>query len=244
MAQAMTLHEAMRLVLQTAPGRRMAARELCEQVNRRGLYRMRDGRPVEPQQIHARANNYRQLFSVSGGFIGLLDAESGRGTEPARAVPEPAVQAPAEADPHQWPWEGAVQQVFVRVLTASGWSIISTADTATKEHGVDVLAAKGSRRLGAEVKGCPSRTYADRLRAGERKRTAPTTQAGHWFSQALRQALMLLDTHPGHESLVVLPDESRYRDLARGTRTGSGRAGVHVVFLRKDGALESETWSP
>ena len=56
-----TLHEAMRLVLQSAPGQRMPATEIAREINRRGLYKMRDGRPVEPQQIHARAGNY-------GGF--------------------------------------------------------------------------------------------------------------------------------------------------------------------------------
>jgi hypothetical protein len=56
-----TLHEAMRKVLESAPGRRMPATELAREINRRALYKMRDGRPVEPQQIHARAGNY-------GGF--------------------------------------------------------------------------------------------------------------------------------------------------------------------------------
>lgn len=59
--QRTTLHEAMKLVLESAPGRRMPATEIAREINRRGLYKMRDGRPVEPQQIHARAGNY-------GGF--------------------------------------------------------------------------------------------------------------------------------------------------------------------------------
>jgi hypothetical protein len=59
--QRTTLHEAMKMVLESAPGRRMPATEIAREINRRGLYKMRDGRPVEPQQIHARAGNY-------GGF--------------------------------------------------------------------------------------------------------------------------------------------------------------------------------
>jgi len=43
------------------------------------------------------------------------------------------------------------------------------ADTATKQHGVDVLASKGDRLLGAEVKGWPSKGYADVRRAEERR---------------------------------------------------------------------------
>ena len=118
------------------------------------------------------------------------------------------------------------------------------ADTATKAHGVDVLARKSDRLLGAEVKGWPSRNYADTRRAEEAKRTQPTTQAGHWFSQALMKALMLLDSHPDHESLIVLPDYPRYRDLVARTRTGCAAAGVHVILVQRDGTALSDTWSP
>jgi len=69
--QRTTLHEAMRLVLQSAPGRRMPAGDLAREINRRGLYRMRDGRLVEPQQIHARAGNY-DWFDRSDRGIGLV----------------------------------------------------------------------------------------------------------------------------------------------------------------------------
>lgn len=143
-----------------------------------------------------------------------------------------------------WPWEGAVQAVFADVLRQHGWTVTSVADTATKARGVDLLARKADRRVGAEVKGWPSSTYSDPKRAGEIKPTAPTNQAGHWFSQAVTKALMLIDSHPGTESLVVLPDFPRYRDLAVRTRTGRARAEVHVVLVHEDGSVDSETWSP
>ncbi|MCW2671805.1 MAG: hypothetical protein JWP14_394 [Frankiales bacterium] len=56
----------------------------------------------------------------------------------------------------EWAWEGHVQDLFAAFVTTHGWTITSMADTATKAHGVDVLASKGSRLLGAEVKGWPS----------------------------------------------------------------------------------------
>ena len=58
------------------------------------------------------------------------------------------------------------------------------------------------------------------------------------------KGLMLLDSHAGRESLVVLPDYPRYRDLERRTRSGLSGAGVHVVFVREDGTASSETWEP
>jgi len=162
-------------------------------------------------------------------------------TERAENSP-PVSSPPVSADPHGWPWEGHVQGLFASHLVRSGWVLDEIADTATKAHGVDVLAHTDGRRLGAEVKGWPSRNYADPRRNAETKPTQPTLQAGHWFSQAIMKALMLLDSHPGRESLAVLPDFPRYRDLAHRTTTGLHRAGVHVVFVREDGSVASDTW--
>ena len=148
------------------------------------------------------------------------------------------------AEGRSWPWEGAVQAVFAEHLVENGWVITGMADTATKQQGVDLLAAKNERRLGAEVKGWPSTGYSDPRRAGEVKPTQPTNQAGHWFSQAVVKGLMLLDSHPGLESLVVVPDYPRYRDLGARTRTGRTRANVHVVFVAESGKAESATWQP
>ena len=60
-----------------------------------------------------------------------------------------------------WPWEGTVQQVFADRLATEGWVIERLADTAKRQHGIDVLASHGSRHLGAEVKGYPSDRYTD-----------------------------------------------------------------------------------
>jgi hypothetical protein len=81
-------------------------------------------------------------------------------------------------------------------------------------------------------------------RATEVQRTQPNTQAGHWFSQALLKAMMLMDSHPGHESLMVLPDYPRYRDLTERTRTGRRNAKIHVILLAADGGHTGESWAP
>ena len=67
----LSLHGAMVKVLEDAPERMMRARDLAAEIDRRGLYRMRDGRAVEPQQIHARTGNYPDLFGKEGTFINL-----------------------------------------------------------------------------------------------------------------------------------------------------------------------------
>lgn len=180
-------------------------------------------------------------FEVIGRPTGRTEAEPGTARGRSRATP---VAEPAMGDPHGWPWEGYVQSLFAAYLHTHGWLVTAMADTATKAPGVDVLARRDDRRIGAEVKGFPSVGYADPRRASETKRTQPSTQAGHWFSQALMKAVMLLDSHPDHESLIVLPDYPRYRDLAQRTRRGRAAAGVHVVFVGADGTASSDTWTP
>lgn len=59
-------------VLKAAPNRSMRAGDLAMTLQRQGLYRMRDGRAVEPQQIHARVGHYPQIFGREGTLIKLL----------------------------------------------------------------------------------------------------------------------------------------------------------------------------
>lgn len=70
------LHEAMARVLREQGDRAMTARELADEVNRTGLYRKRDGSPVDTGQIHARAHNYDRLFVRAGGGIRLRETDA------------------------------------------------------------------------------------------------------------------------------------------------------------------------
>jgi len=67
----MTLHDALALLLREHGDEPMTARELTDAVNERGLYRKRDGSPVEVNQVHARASNYEELFEKDGSLIRL-----------------------------------------------------------------------------------------------------------------------------------------------------------------------------
>lgn len=141
-----------------------------------------------------------------------------------------------------WPWEGNVQEVFAAALVRHGWKIESLADTASKARGVDVLAARGERLLGAEVKGYPSTGYEDPARAHETKRSSPSGQARNWYAKGVLAALLLRDAQPERESLLVLPDSPRYQGLRDSTRKGLEAAGVHIVLLREDGTYDCSTW--
>jgi hypothetical protein len=70
----LTLHEAMRRVLLERENAPMSARALADEVNQRDLYKKRDGSPVEINQIHARVNNYPQIFKKSEQGIFLVES--------------------------------------------------------------------------------------------------------------------------------------------------------------------------
>lgn len=143
-----------------------------------------------------------------------------------------------------WPWEGAVQEVFADVLLHRGWEIESLANTATKAHGIDVLARKQDRSLGTEVKGYPSTGYEDPARAGETKRRSPSGRARNWYAKGVLAALMLREAQPRRESLLVLPDDPRCRALFAATRTALAAAEVHVPLLRSNGCIDCKSWHP
>ena len=69
----LTLHGAMAHVLEADPHGMLRARDLAAVIDSQRLYRMRDGRPVEAQQIHARVGQYPHLFIREGTFIKLAE---------------------------------------------------------------------------------------------------------------------------------------------------------------------------
>jgi len=46
----------------------------------------------------------------------------------------------------EWHSEANIQSMLVTALATDGWSIVSVANTATKEHGIDVIASRLGRR--------------------------------------------------------------------------------------------------
>lgn len=64
-----TLHEAIRQVLRERGNEWTTARELADAINSRRLYRKRDSTDVEVNQIHARCNNYPDLFEKNDSLI-------------------------------------------------------------------------------------------------------------------------------------------------------------------------------
>lgn len=67
----LTLHEAMRRVLESAPDQTLAARQIANEVATQRLYERQDGSRADYQQILLRARKYPQLFEVKPGGVSL-----------------------------------------------------------------------------------------------------------------------------------------------------------------------------
>jgi len=72
----MTLHEALAMILKDKDNEWTTVRDLANEVNERELYTKRDGSPVEPSQIHARAGSYPTLFEKDGPRVRLRREEA------------------------------------------------------------------------------------------------------------------------------------------------------------------------
>lgn len=172
------------------------------------------------------------------------EIEQWRAEQPGQPPPEDHLTVPVAtaAEPHaesseEWHTEANVQRSLVASLVAEGWRILSVANTATKEHGIDVIAVRDGQKVGIEVKGFPSRDYADPARANEVKRTRPSTQAGHWYSQALLAAMRLRGKQPAWRSVIALPDFPRYHDLHAETVGSLEAAQIEVWWVDQTGSV-------
>ena len=189
----------------------------------------------------ARRNLASMGFDVTGN-IAHRAATSVRDSAPVQhgssMVPPGAVSAQSWSADEAWHTEAEVQAAVVSHLVSAGWRILSVADTASRQHGVDVIAAPGDGPgVGVEVKGYPSRSYADPARSAETKRTQPSTQAGHWYAQAVLAAMRLRSKRPELRSVIALPDFSRYRDLYAETRASLDAANIELWWVTDRGEV-------
>lgn len=145
----------------------------------------------------------------------------------------PVVLLPAASD-RPWHWEGNVQASLVTHLEANGWRLLSAANTATKEAGVDVKAVDPE---GAEwwitVKGYPER------KAG--KTTNPSTQARHWFSHALFDVVCYRTERSDINIGVALPGPFQtYERLSMRAAWLRENAPFTLFVVEQDGTVASD----
>ncbi|MBO0884359.1 MAG: hypothetical protein J2P17_29325 [Mycobacterium sp.] len=177
----------------------------------------------------------RHLAALGFEVHGDIESKTSQAATSDRAVAAPDVRASDSTK--DWHTESNVQAAVVGALVVDGWRVLAVANTAAKHHGIDIIASLDGQSVGVEVKGFPSRTYADPARAGEVKPTQPSTQAGHWYAAAVLAAMRLRSKEPHWRNAIALPDFPRYRDLYAETRGSLTAAGIEVWWVGADGTV-------
>ena len=126
-----------------------------------------------------------------------------------------------------WFWEGNVQSRVIDYLRAHGYEIRSSADTASHQQGIDIVAERDGRPLWVSVKGYPQGTA----------RTNPTVQAAHWFKQVIFDMVAYREQDPNAMLAVALPDYPRYHALARKITWLKPAAGSLYFWISEDGKI-------
>ncbi len=180
------------------------------------------------------ANHTNDLRRVGRGLYQRVARGGDNAREAAiRKQEEPETPRLLESGDAQgeWHWEGNVQAAMVSYLAREGWAIKSVANTAEREHGVDILADKEGRRLAVEVKGYPSLYYVRGPKQGERKKTAPPMQARVWYADLLMSMMLLLDSGDHDQVAMCLPAMGTYESLVSRTRESLERLGIAVALV-------------
>lgn len=97
-----------------------------------------------------------------------------------------------------------------------------------------------ARPSASRSRGSPAAATPTPARAGEIKRTSPSTQAGHWYSQAVLAAMRLRSKEPAWRSVIALPDFSRYRDLYAETSGSLAAAQIDVWWVDQTGEVHRQ----
>ena len=160
------------------------------------------------------------------------------GDGPATPPADTPANAPTTDPQADWYWEGNLQATVVRHLVRGGWDIVRFADTAAREHGIDIEARRNDERLAVEVKGFPSRHYVRGPKQGQPKPTSPTVQARHWFANALLSAMVLIGDDYERRTVIALPDASTYRSLSERTAYPRAASKIEVWLVTRGGEVE------
>jgi hypothetical protein len=115
------------------------------------------------------------------------------------------------------------------------------ADTASREHGVDIVARRRGVDLLVEVKGCPSETYSTGDRAGQARRYNPVTKARTYFGNALLAVLTMRDEAPEADIILALPGGQTCRGPIDKVKGSVAALRIRVLLVARDGGAQEFT---
>ena len=149
----------------------------------------------------------------------------------------PAAEAPADGH-DAWAWEGHVVDSLVTHLESRGWQVVSRADPALREHGVDLLVARGRRRQAIEVKGWPAAVHASGAKAGQPKQWR-STMARNYMGDLVLSVLLHLQNRPGDEVALAVPDRETFTTLLGCLQPALELLGIGAYVVHEEGRVDT-----
>lgn len=202
-----TLHEEVAAILAESGRTWMSTDEIADEVNRRGIYRKRDGSAMTAFQVHGRTRNYAGLFDRDGSMVRLRDAPAEPPQLP-RTRRRPRAQAAAPVS----------QELIEQATTALTGPAISAGEAegvAPKRPGLYAISAstQGLATIGLEGAGI--------VYVGKSERSLASRDLGQHFADGqtgrstLRRSLAALITdeiamHPRPRNPMKPADFDRY----------------------------------
>ena len=128
-----------------------------------------------------------------------------------------------------WHWEGNVQSILVKHLIHNGISVSRTANTATREQGIDIEAiSQTGCPIWITVKGYPE----------DKGKAHPATQARHWFSQAIFDIILYRNESEDASLAIGLPDGyPAYINLAKRINWFLKTSKTTIYWVSKSGRV-------
>jgi len=143
-----------------------------------------------------------------------------------------------------WFWEGNVQDKIVKFLTRTeNFIIIKIADTQKKEPGPDILAKRKAGKGFTEiryvaVKGYPSRYYTQGEKKGKVKRASRSTQARHWFAEAIMELILAKSRDENIQIALGLPEFKVYKNLLNKIKWFRQKVGLLCYLVNEKGEVK------
>ena len=129
-----------------------------------------------------------------------------------------------------WFWEGNVQKKVRDYLLKNSYHIKFFANTAKRQKGVDIIAEKNINELWITAKGYPEGTV----------KTPASTQASHWFKQAIFDIIIYRSQENDISLGIALPDFRRYHALSNKIHWFKGVSGYKYYWVSKNGEVSVE----
>jgi hypothetical protein len=182
------------------------------------------------QQVNARCNELEKEGLVIRRRVNgkIHNFWAGKPTIAVPAsTPKPSYDSP---NSELWFWEGNVQSQVVNYLSSLNFQIRSVADTASRQQGIDIIAEKEGKQLWVSAKGFPKGT----------DKTHPSTEAGHWFKEAIFDIIEYRGQNKTVLLAIALPDYPRYHSLAEKISWLKPVANFIYFWVRENGEVVPE----